>query len=98
MKPCKRIEIIIERPLARLVAERLDELGAPGYTLVPRASGRGDRGRRRGDDPTGTDTNCVFVVACEDESLVGPIVDGIRPLLSRSGGVCLVSDAFWIVH
>jgi nitrogen regulatory protein PII len=98
MRPCKRIEIIIERPLARQVADRLDELGAPGYTLIPRASGRGDRGRRRADDPTGSDTNCVFLVACEDESLVYPIVEGIRPLLSRSGGVCLVSDALWIVH
>ena len=98
MKPCKRLEIVIERPLMRRVAHRLDELGAPGYTLLPRASGRGDRGRRRGDDPTGTDTNCVFVIACEDDAMVTNIVEGVRPLLSRSGGICLVSEALWVVH
>ena len=98
MRTCKRIEIVIEQPLARRMAQRLDELGAPGYTLIPRASGRGDRGPRRGDDPTGTDTNCIFIIACEDEDLALRIVEGVRPLLSRSGGVCLLSDASWTVH
>ena len=96
MKPCKRIEIVIERPLATRMADTLDELGAPGYTLINRASGRGDRGRRRGDDPT--ETNCVFVVACEDPDLAGRIVEGVRPLLSASGGICLVSDAMSVLH
>ena len=98
MKPCKRIEIVIEQSLARRLAERLDELGVPAYTAIPRARGRGDRGPRRGDDPTGTDTNCVFIIACQDEALVAQIVEGVRPLLSRAGGVCLVSDAHWVLH
>ena len=98
MKPCKRIEIVIEEALVRRMAEQLEVLGAPGYTLIPRASGRGDRGLRRGDDPTGTFTNCVFIVACNDEATVARIVEGSRPLLSRSGGICLVSDAFWVRH
>jgi nitrogen regulatory protein PII len=96
MKPCKRIEIVIERALAKRTAQVLDELAAPGYTMISRASGRGDRGRRRGDDPT--DTNCVFIVACEDDALVGRIVEGVRPLLKKYGGYCLVSDATWVVH
>jgi len=98
MKPCKRIEIVIEQPLARRLAERLDELGAPGYTLIPNASGRGDRGLRRGDEVTDTFTNCVFVVACEDDAVVARIVEGVRSLIARSGGVCLVSDALWVRH
>ena len=85
-----------ERPLAERTARRLDELGAPGYTLIARASGRGDRGPRRADDPT--DTNCVFIIACEDEELTRRIVEGVRPLLSKSGGLCLVSDAMWLLH
>jgi len=98
MKPCKRIEIIIEQAWSRRMAEQLQALGAPGYTLIPRARGSGDRGLRRGDDVTGASTNCVFVVACDDEETVTAIVDGVRALLSRSGGVCLVSDAFWVRH
>jgi nitrogen regulatory protein PII len=98
MKPCKRIEIVIEQPLARRLAERLDELGAPGYTLIPNASGRGDRGLRRGDEVTDTFTNCVFVVACDDDAVVARITEGVRSLIARSGGVCLVSDALWVRH
>ncbi|MFU8815389.1 MAG: P-II family nitrogen regulator [Pseudomonadales bacterium] len=98
MKPCKRIEIVIEQALARRLAGRLDELGAQGYTLISGVSGRGDRGLRQADELTDTFTNCVFVIACDDDDLVSRIVEGVRPMLSRSGGICLVSDAAWVRH
>jgi nitrogen regulatory protein PII len=98
MKACKRIEIVIEEPLARRMSELLSDLGAPGYTIIHEASGRGDRGHRRADEPTGTSTNCVFIIACETEEAVTRIIEGVRPLLSRSGGICLVSDAMWLRH
>jgi nitrogen regulatory protein PII len=97
MKPCKRIEIVIEEPLAARLARQLVEIGVPGYTLIPRASGMGDRGLRRADDPTGNSTNCVFLIACEDKD-VQKIVDAIRPVLAKSGGICLVSEAMWVRH
>lgn len=97
MKPCKRIEIVIEQSLARRFEKLLVESGAPGYTRLDYASGRGDRGERRADDPTGTSTNCVFVIACQEHEVTG-ILDAIRPILSRSGGICLVSDAMWLRH
>lgn len=98
MKPCKRIEIVIEQPLARKLSEKLTELGAPGYTLIQQASGRGDRGIRRADEPTGTSSNCMFIIACDDEETVARILEGVRSLLSRSGGICLLSDAQWLRH
>ena len=98
MKPCKRLEIVIEQPLASRMANLLVELEAPGYTVIDHAGGRGDRGVRRADEPTGTSTNCVFIVACETQEGVDRIVEGIRPVLSRSGGICLVSDALWVRH
>jgi len=98
MKSCKRIEIVIEEALTRRLAQLLETLGAPGFTLIPRASGQGDRGIRRGDDPTGTMTNAVFIIAVDDEALVERIIEGVRPLLARSGGICLVSDAAWLRH
>ena len=98
MKICKRIEIVIEQPLASRMSELLVELGAPGYTLISNAAGRGDRGVRRADEPTGTSTNCMFIIACDDVALVDTIVERLRPILSRSGGVCLVSDAQWVRH
>ena len=98
MKPCKRIEIVIEQSLSRRMESQLETLGAPGYTLITQASGRGDRGLRRGDEPTGTASNCVFIIACDDEAAVQRIVDGVRPLLTRAGGICLVSEAMWLKH
>jgi nitrogen regulatory protein PII len=98
VKPCKRIEIVIEQTLARHMASRLDELGAPGYTLISGVSGRGDRGLRQADELTDTFTNCIFVIACDDDELVSRIIEGVRAVLVRSGGVCLVSDASWVRH
>ncbi len=98
MKPCKRIEIVIEQPLAPRLKKQLDAIGVSGYTVIPGASGRGDRGVRRKDDPTGTFVNCVFIVACEDADEAQRVVAEVRPLLSRSGGICLVSDAYWVKH
>jgi len=97
MKPCKRIEIVIEQTLARRLAERLDQLGAPGYTVIHGVSGRGYRGLRQADEVTGTFTDSLFLIACPDE-LVSTLVDGVRPLLTRAGGICLVTDAQWLRH
>jgi len=98
MKPCKRLEIVIEKPLAPRMESKLIELGAPGYTLIDHASGLGDRGKRRGDEPTGTSTNVVFIVACPPDVDLEKLVDGVRTLLTQSGGICLVSDAMWVRH
>ena len=97
MKPCKRIEIVLEQALASRVADALTDAGAPGYTFIDHAGGAGDRGLRRADEPTGTSTNCMFIIACPAED-VERLVEIVRPILSRSGGICLVSDALWVRH
>ena len=98
MKPCKRIEIVIEHALANRMSKLLVELEAPGYTVIEHAGGMGDRGERRADEPTGISTNSLFLIACDDEKKIAQIVEGIRPVLTRSGGICLVSDAMWVRH
>jgi nitrogen regulatory protein PII len=98
MRPCKRLEIVIERSQAHRVEHLLKEVGASGYTVIQNAGGGGDRGYRRADDVTDADENCVFIVAVERDTLVAAIVDGVRPMLQRFGGVCLVSDANWVIH
>ena len=49
MKPCKRLEIVIEKPLARRLTDTLIEHGALGYTILDYVAGRGDRGERRAE-------------------------------------------------
>lgn len=98
MKPSKRIEIVIEQPLAERMVETLRKLGAPGYTLLRNVGGSGDRGTRRADELAGDSSNCLFLIACDDEAQVQRITEGVRPLLSRSGGICIVSDCLWLQH
>ena len=98
MKTCKRIEIIIEHGLVNKVDACLSELGVSGYSLIPSVSGKGSRGERFDDDPVGTFTNSMFIIACDDEAESRKIVEAVRPLLTRSGGVCLVTDAMAVIH
>ena len=98
MKPCKRIEIVIESPQAQRLTDALRELGVAGFTLIPDVRGSGDRGERRADELSGDSSNCLIMMACDNQATVDTIVETVRPLLSRSGGVCLVSDALWLRH
>ncbi len=98
MKPCKRIEIVIETPMVQTLTAELRRAGAPGYTLVPEVRGAGDRGERRADELSGDSSNCLIVIACDNLATVDTILEAVRPLLSRSGGICLVSDAQWLRH
>ena len=98
MKDSKRIEIVIEQPMAERMIEVLRKLDAPGYTLLRNVGGSGDRGTRRADELAGDSSNCLFLIACDEEAVVQRIVEGVRPLLSRFGGICLVSDCLWVQH
>ena len=98
MKPSKRIEIVIEQPLAERLIETLQAVKAPGYTMLRNVGGSGDRGARRADELAGDSSNCLFLIACDDPEAVQRIVEGVRPLLTRYGGICLVSDCQWLRH
>jgi hypothetical protein len=39
----------------------------------------------------------MLLIACPEEQ-VDAIVETVRPLLARRGGMCLVSDAGWVRH
>lgn len=98
MKPCKRIEIVVEASLAQKLTDVLEQLGLPGFTLIPDVRGSGDRGRRRADELSGESSNCLLLIACDDQATVDAILEAVRPVLVRSGGICLVSDAQWLRH
>jgi nitrogen regulatory protein PII len=97
METVKRLEIIIDSMHTQRVVEVLRENGATGYTIIRNASGAGDRGERRDDELTGVFSNTYILSACAPE-LAQTVVEAVRPLLKRYGGVCLVSDAQWLKH
>ena len=41
--------------------------------------------------------NVYIIIACSPE-LAPEIVEAVRPFLRRHGGMCLLSEAFWVMH
>lgn len=95
MKPVKRIEIILPEGEADQVLEALEAVPISGYTVIPSVSGRGDRGATVLG--LGHLDNSYVIIACEPEQQQA-VVETIRPFLKRYGGICLVSDAQWVLH
>ena len=97
MQAVKRIEIITDTLEMREVCRVLDRLAVSGYSVIRDVTGRGERGVQSGDDLTDVFKNSMVVLACPPERLP-EIVEAIRPILKKRGGICLVSDAMWVMH
>lgn len=97
MMPVKRIEIIIDAFELPAVLKLLDAAGVSGYTVIKDATGKGERGKRSGGELSGAFINSYVMTACPPEQ-VAAVVETLRPVLKRFGGVCLVSDAEWLIH
>lgn len=97
MTNIKRIEIVIDAAHTPELLASLRDAGAQGYTVIRDVQGTGDRGDRSGDELTNVFRNCYVIVACEPQAST-QIVEAVRPLLRRHGGVCLISDAQWVKH
>lgn len=97
MENVKRIEIITEALETREVISTLTACGVTGYSVIAEVTGAGDRGVQSGDELTDVFKNSLVLAACPPE-LVPRVVEAIRPLLVKRGGVCLVSDAQWVRH
>ena len=68
----------------------LERIGVVGYTIVPSATGRGERGVRCAGA-------AMMTIAC-DAFQTSQVIEAMRPILKRYGGICLVSDAMWMIH
>ncbi len=97
MRPIKRVEIITDSVEMTHVIRVLEQQGVSGYTLIDSVVGRGERGMRRGDDPSGAFQNSYLITTCEPEQIEA-LVAVIRPILQRRGGICLVTDSWWLRH
>jgi nitrogen regulatory protein PII len=97
MQAVKRIEVVIDAVELNAVLEALAGQGLHGWTLLRNVEGSGERGRRRADELTDVNQNVYLIVACPPDKVEGA-VEALRPLLARFGGMCLVSDAMWVLH
>jgi len=97
MVPIKRVEIVVDALEMESLRRALDRVGVSGHTVIRNVTGSGGRGARRADDVTDVFANRLVIVACEEEKLQ-QLIDELRPILKRAGGMCLVSDAQWLIH
>lgn len=91
------MEIVIGTVHADRVILALRSVGVTGYTVVNGVSGSGDRGTRPIDGVSGAFENSMIMSAF-DASLVDAAVEKLQPTLKRFGGLCLVSDAQWVMY
>lgn len=97
MKPVKRVEIVVEAAEINHFLGILKRVGVSAYSIIRHVGGRGERGERRPDEYVYELENVYFIVAC-DEAQAEALVAAVRPMLVKTGGMCLVSDAIWVIH
>lgn len=92
----RKIEILVDAPLIRRVADAAEAVGLTGYTLLPTIGGSGRGGRWSDDQLTGAQEKLMFV-AVTNEARAAALTDALTPLL-ESHGLILVSSLVDVVR
>lgn len=93
----KKIEIVTDYSYLRMLTKLLDDNDVSGYTIIKDVMGKGSRGNKDGHGISGGFKNCYVMICCSEEE-ARKVAEVIKPLLARSGGMAIVSDAHWVIH
>jgi nitrogen regulatory protein PII len=93
----KKIEIITNSLELQKILKILDHAGVSGYTIIEDVTGKGHRGRVINDLESHALTNGYVMTICTEEQ-EHQLVEAIRPIIKKYGGVCIVTDAKSILH
>ncbi|MDP1579687.1 MAG: hypothetical protein Q8M02_05380 [Candidatus Didemnitutus sp.] len=96
MEAIKRVEIIVAQFDLPRLKRQLDTLKL-NYSVFHHVTGKGDRGPRDDDEVSGVFGNVCVLCACRPAQVTA-LVEVVRPILKRSGGLCIVSDAQGVIH
>jgi nitrogen regulatory protein PII len=97
MKLVMKVEIITDALEVENVTKLLDEIGVSGYSIIEDVIGKGHRGVRSGDELTDLFKNTYIMVVCNEVEM-HKIVEAIRPIIKKFGGMCIVSDVVMRIH
>jgi nitrogen regulatory protein PII len=97
MQAAKKVEIICDSLEVKSVLKLLEDFGVTGYTIIRDVIGKGGRGTRAGDDLTEVFKNSWILTVCSDDK-IPQLVEAIRPILKKFGGICLVTDTHYVIH
>lgn len=87
----RRIEVLVDAPLARRVIEAARASGITGWTMLPTLEGEGRGGHWSDDQLSGAQSKQLFLsVTTADKA--DAFTDAIAPLLDTYGLVLLLSD------
>jgi nitrogen regulatory protein PII len=93
----KRVELVIEAVEKSNVIATLKNINIHHYTIYKHVGGVGERGTRDELAFGEKFENITFVIACPEDRL-NHVIEALRPILKNFGGMCLVSDAKWVIH
>jgi nitrogen regulatory protein PII len=87
----KKIEVMVDMPLARRVIEAAERVGIAAHTLMPTVSGSGSHGSWSDDQLSGAEAKVMFVTITSEEK-ASALIDALAPLLDDYGLMLVASD------
>ena len=87
----KRVEILVDTPLAPRLIKAAADAGIQGYTLIPVQSGAGRGGAWRDDRVSGAETKIIFLTIASEEK-AAQFVQTLAPNLEAYGMLLTMSD------
>jgi nitrogen regulatory protein PII len=97
LKTVQKVDIIVSHAFLQETLKILDTIGVSGYTVFGSTSGKGDRGLSCDDFDCDYSGNYIMTV-CSDEEQLNRLVNEIRPLLKKAGGIFVVTESRWLDH
>jgi nitrogen regulatory protein PII len=93
MHQAKRVEIIIEAPLARRLTKALRDAGVTGYTVLPVLGGSGRSGQWDRDGEVSRASGMVAVVCLIRPDRLDGLLEAAFAVVERHIGVVSITDA-----
>jgi nitrogen regulatory protein PII len=90
----KRIDIIVEAPLLRMLTATLDQAGAPGYSVLPVLEGRGRFNAWNSRGQISDAASMVAVLCVVDAAQADEVVDAVFAAIRDRIGFVTMSDVF----
>jgi nitrogen regulatory protein PII len=90
--PKKRIDIIVESPLVRIIAGKLDEEQVSGYSVLPVLQGRGTDNAWNSEGQVSDTANMVALFCIVDASRADRVVDAVLATIRDRIGFVTISD------
>ena len=87
----KRVEILVDTPLAPRLIRAAADAGIDGYTLIPVQSGAGRGGTWRDDRVSSAQSKTIFLTIASEEKAAA-FVDALAPHLESYGMLLTMAD------